>query len=207
MHAPLALLLMLSAAPAHPDPEWAVVRVPSQVRAGTTLEIELGATPGDVEEFELLLSLDDGRTWPVRASRELEAGGRVIRWRVPNLPAANARLRLRFARDEREVEGPASAPFRIVGGEGPQELRTFHEGNWWEGLESSPAGSRPEMDPGEVPMLSSATAAAAFETGGSGALLEGPRESRASPDPNTRWSSHPYRPPLLQVERSLPLRN
>jgi hypothetical protein len=207
MHAPLALILMLSAAPAHPEAGWATVHVPSEVGSGTTLEIEIGETPRDVEEFELLLSLDDGRTWPVRASRDLEAGERVIRWRVPNLPAASARLRLRFERGGREIEGPASAAFRIAGGDGPQELRTFHEGNWWEGFESLPVGSRSEMNPGGVPVLSSGSATGAFEAAGPGTLLEGPRESRSTPDRNVDGSPHPYRPLSPLKERSLPLRN
>src|SRR5580765_4624544 len=117
---------MLATAPARSDERWAELRVPAEVRAGTTIEIEIGEAPRGVDEFELLLSVDDGRSWQVRASRELDAGERVVRWRVPNLPASAARLRVRYARDDRETDGPASASFRIVGNDGPQELRTFH---------------------------------------------------------------------------------
>jgi hypothetical protein len=197
---------MLATAPARSDERWAELRVPAEVRAGTTIEIEIGEAPRGVDEFELLLSVDDGRSWPVRASRELDAGERVVRWRVPNLPASAARLRVRYARDDREIEGPASAPFRIAGNDGPQELRTFHEGNWWEGLETEAAGAVEQMDSRDAPTLSNATGSREFEAGSAGALLERPLESRAEFDRSIRFSAHVSNVVSLSDPGFLPLR-
>ena len=197
---------MLAATPAHSDERWASVRVPAEVRAGATLEIELGAAPRDVDEFELLVSLDDGRTWPVRASRELEAGERVIRWRVPNLPASSARLRLRYARDEREIDGPASAAFRIVGGAGPQQLKTFHEGNWWEGLESGASGGQEMLAPNAPPSLSAASSVQDFEAPGPGVVAPSPDVTAFAFGSSGSFSSAP--PPACHTSpRFRPLRN
>jgi hypothetical protein len=49
----------------------------------------------DVDEAELVLSLDGGNTFPVRVSAELAPGSSSYRWRVPALPTGSARLALR----------------------------------------------------------------------------------------------------------------
>ena len=83
-------------------------------------EIELaweplaGALDADAEEWEAFLSLDGGRSWPVRLTPHLEIDRRRIRVRVPDLPTEDARLLFRIG-DERE-ERAALLPerFRIV---------------------------------------------------------------------------------------------
>jgi len=57
------------------------------------------------DEAELVLSLDGGRTFPVRISAGLSPGETSYRWRVPALPTEDARLALRIGVDgEREHE-------------------------------------------------------------------------------------------------------
>lgn len=46
-------------------------------------------------EMELLLSIDGGRTFPIRVTRDLDPVTRSLAWRVPALPAPRARLALR----------------------------------------------------------------------------------------------------------------
>jgi hypothetical protein len=65
--------------------------------AGETARLEwsLERPAGGFAEMELVLSLDGGRTFPVRVTRDLDPGTRSFVWRVPALPTAHARLALR----------------------------------------------------------------------------------------------------------------
>jgi len=68
------------------------------LEAGQRVEIswslpEVGSD--SFSEMELVLSLDGGRTFPVRVTRELDPKTRSLSWRVPALPALHARLALR----------------------------------------------------------------------------------------------------------------
>lgn len=73
-----------------------------RVSSGATLEARWALSPGDPsvgDEAELLLSLDGGRSFPLRVSREvLPESGRAV-WRVPFLPSSHARLALRTGED------------------------------------------------------------------------------------------------------------
>ena len=134
------------------DDSWTRLAVPATVTAGETVVLELGAAPGDVEEMEILLSLDDGRTFPVRVTREIAPGERAVRWKVPALATAAARLRVRFGvheggEREHETWGPMSAPFAIVTGGARTDLHVFHENGWWEGLDPAPASTAGALDP------------------------------------------------------------
>jgi hypothetical protein len=51
------------------------------------------------DEMELVLSLDDGVSFPVRVVARLDAADGGTRWRVPSLPTEHARLALRAGRD------------------------------------------------------------------------------------------------------------
>lgn len=88
--------------------------LPAELRAGETVPLRWSALPAGAEEFEILLSLDDGRTWRVRVTPELDAGGMQYLWRVPDLPAARARLRVRMGTCRAEIACEPSAAFRIV---------------------------------------------------------------------------------------------
>jgi hypothetical protein len=102
------------------------------------VEIEWAPAGAGTEELELLLSLDGGRTWHLRVSPELPGESVRYRWRVPNLAAADARVRLRVRRDEREIELPAGDSFTIeCDPTRPAERRLVSEGPWWDGLEGA----------------------------------------------------------------------
>ena len=58
-----------------------------------------GTETGGRDEMELVLSVDDGATFPVRVVTRLEAGAGALRWRVPALPTEHARLALRAGED------------------------------------------------------------------------------------------------------------
>jgi hypothetical protein len=81
---------------------------------GTVVEVDWSCGPatGEADEMELVLSLDGGRTFPVRVSGKLEPSATRIGWRVPSLATLKARLALRAG--ERE-EG--SERIRIVSSE------------------------------------------------------------------------------------------
>lgn len=161
------------AAPASPiaSPRLVLPRLEA-ARSGSNLEIRWTRADGRIEELELQLSLDDGRHYTLRVSPELDPrAGRFV-WRVPNLASGEARLRLRFNRGGREIEGEPSEPFRIVAQAGEAaELRQIHEGTWWTGVR--------ELD---VPGAGQALSPFAENLGdGSGATLEAvtPRLSAA----------------------------
>lgn len=68
----------------------------------------------DVEEWEAFLSLDGGRTYPVRITPHLDQDLRHVRWRVPGLPTSDARLLLRLGDEHRETAVELPHRFSIV---------------------------------------------------------------------------------------------
>ena len=117
--------------------------VPAVVTAGQWVELRWSGLPADVEELEIVLSLDGGRTYPVRVSPELEAPEGCYRWRVPDLPAARARLMLRIGGERGERAGAHSREFRIAHAAGvPRPELGYHEGQLWTGLEPPPGAAR-----------------------------------------------------------------
>jgi hypothetical protein len=101
--------------------------LPTELRAGETVALRWAALPAGAEEFEILLSLDDGRSWRVRVTPELDAGNTQYLWRVPDLPAARARLRVRMGTPRAEIACEPSEPFRIVGDATGAEDRSNEE--------------------------------------------------------------------------------
>ncbi len=80
---------------------------------------ELLAGPTRIVEWEAFLSLDGGRSWPLRLTPHLDIRLRRFSFRVPAFPSPDARLLLRMGdeREEREVEIPGrftiSAPHPV----------------------------------------------------------------------------------------------
>jgi hypothetical protein len=74
--------------------------------------------PAAVHEWEAFLSLDGGRTFPLRITPHLDVAIRRFSFRVPDFPTRRARLLFRFGdeREEKEVDVPGS--FSIVRGPG-----------------------------------------------------------------------------------------
>jgi hypothetical protein len=102
------------------------------VSAGRLLAVALEQAAPGVEERELVLSLDGGRTFAVRLTGEIRPGDLRAVWRVPGLPTDHAVLGLRQGTEGSEEEIAArSAEFTILPGPGlaPETLR-FREGEW-----------------------------------------------------------------------------
>lgn len=141
-------------------PDLRLMALPEEVRAGQSFELQWPGAPREVEELEIVLSLDDGRTWRVRVSPELEGSSRRYRWRVPDLPAERARLRIRAGDDRgHEWEGTPSEAFRIVGsGRANGAEAPLVERGWWfdrEGPRAAPASdfadaAEPGIEPGSA---------------------------------------------------------
>ena len=148
----LAVSPALAAAPARLATS---LRPGEALRAGETTTLRLGADQG-VEEMEILLSLDGGRSFSLRVTREMPPGTREVTWRVPNLPTTRARLALR-ARDaeEGEVIRSISDEFTILPGEAePLEVLRAFRGEWRAGdaLDEIPSSA-----PLDAPGLGGAT--------------------------------------------------
>jgi hypothetical protein len=81
-----------------------VLELPSDLvlHAGERFEIRWSGSGPGVDELEILLSIDGGRRFALRVSPELD------------LSSANARLRLRFHRGGREIDGAMSARFTLI---------------------------------------------------------------------------------------------
>jgi len=104
----------------------------SRLRAGSTETVRLDAASPGVDERELILSLDGGRTFPVRLTGEIGPGDGSASWRVPALPTEHAVLALREGGDgldERIVS--TGAEFSIVPGPCVSvETLRFRDGEW-----------------------------------------------------------------------------
>jgi len=102
-------------------PAWSAAgtlgSIPAVLHPGEDVVLRWGELPADIEEMELLLSLDDGRTFNLHVSAELDPHEPRFRWRVPNVAAEHARLAIRVGRTSLEGREELLAPsnaFRIV---------------------------------------------------------------------------------------------
>ena len=86
-----------------------------ELLAGSVVRIEWEGLnlPERAEEWEAFLSLDGGRTWPLRITPHLDLSIRRFDFRVPDLPTRDARILLRFG-DERHEEVGMEAPQRFA---------------------------------------------------------------------------------------------
>ncbi len=120
--------------------------------AGTTARLTWSLPPGHDHgfgEMELVLSLDGGRTFPFRVTREFSPAKRALDWRVPALSSRCARLALRAGNDgepEDEEVVFVSEEFAIkTGAFSPLEPTVFLRGEWHtvEALEEDEDTSQP----------------------------------------------------------------
>ncbi len=75
------------------------------LRAGSTAGFSWNAEAlSGFDEMELVLSLDGGRTFPLRVTGRLAPESGNIAWRVPALPTEHARLALRAGDGEDEAQ-------------------------------------------------------------------------------------------------------
>lgn len=86
--------------------------------AGTEAVVEWEgiALPPNAHEWEAFLSVDGGKTWPLRITPHLDLSIRRFAFRVPDLPTGEARLMLRFGDEQREVGMEAPQRFSIRAG-------------------------------------------------------------------------------------------
>lgn len=116
---PLSLLAFLALPALAAGQEMARLVSPAagdELVAGSaaTIEWEGLALPERAEEWEAFLSLDGGRTWPLRITPHLDISIRRFAFRVPDLPAGEARILLRFGDERREVGMEAPQRFSIA---------------------------------------------------------------------------------------------
>lgn len=82
--------------------------------SAVTIEWEELDLPEHTVEWEAFLSLDGGRTWPLRVTPHLDISIRRFTFRVPDLPTSEARIMLRFGDERREVGMEAPQRFSIA---------------------------------------------------------------------------------------------
>lgn len=118
---PLLLLALLAPPAFAAGPAGQMARLVSpaagdELTAGSsaTIEWEELALPEHTVEWEAFLSLDGGRTWPLRITPHLDISIRRFDFRVPDLPTREARLLLRFGDERREVGMEAPQRFSIT---------------------------------------------------------------------------------------------
>ena len=71
----------------------------------------------EIDEMELVLSLDGGQSFPVRVTPDMRPCATRLLWKVPALPTAHARLGVRIGSDERsetETIEVLSGDFQIL---------------------------------------------------------------------------------------------
>jgi hypothetical protein len=126
--AALILAALLFAVPAGAAKAKSPLRVPLRVLSpspgaelvqGSLVSVTWEAPEGlpePIVEWEAFLSLDDGRTYPLRITPHLDISIRRFSCRVPDFPTRRARLLLRFGdeREEKELDVPGT--FAIVRG-------------------------------------------------------------------------------------------
>ncbi len=120
--AAVAAIGVLASAPALAEVRFLSPGSGEALSPGTIVEVRWtslcgAAREGRLDESELVLSLDGGRTFPVRVSPELRACASRFLWKVPALPADHARLALRAGaeeRDETEAIEVLTSDFRIL---------------------------------------------------------------------------------------------
>jgi hypothetical protein len=76
----------------------------------------------EVEEWELFLSADGGRTWPIRLTQHLSSDRRSVLIEVPNLSVLDGRLMLRMGNEELEYEAVLPGHVEIRAADGRPEI-------------------------------------------------------------------------------------
>src|SRR5205823_3698741 len=123
----------------------------AQVRPARVLEPVTGARlrPGEIarvswtsgipavrefDETELVLSLDGGRSFPLRVTAEVSPAEDSVRWRVPKLPSEHAVIALRAGvgemRESETIRAVSSEFTILAGADDPLEQLSRVDGEW-----------------------------------------------------------------------------
>ena len=93
-----------------------VLPVQGALHAGQRVELRWSGDTGEVEELEIMLTLDGPQRRTIQVTPEMDPGRGVFVWRVPELGSCTGRLRVRFEHDGQEVEGAPSARITFFSG-------------------------------------------------------------------------------------------
>lgn len=98
------------------------------VEAGERVLVEWAPGPafarlGNVEEWEVFLSLDGGRHFSIRLTPHLDASRRRVEVKLPNFGPGQARLLWRFGDEEQEAEHLWGGTLQVRGGTRRAEIR------------------------------------------------------------------------------------
>jgi hypothetical protein len=104
----LFLLLLLFPALTRPARAAATPWKASAAIAGNRLNVFWDSCPSGAREWEAFLSLDGGRSFPLRVTPHLSTTIRAFSWPIPWVVAENAKLRIRFGdgSSDREYDVP-----------------------------------------------------------------------------------------------------
>lgn len=188
----------------------ATPRPGESLQAGATTTLRF-AIDGEIEEMEVLLSLDGGETFPLRVSREMSEGTREVTWRVPNLPTTRARLALRVGdAEEGEVIRDVSGEFTILAAdtEPLENVRPFR-GEWRLGEALKEMPSTAPFDPPGLGGPAETIRALLHETDFARTSQAAPPSAPSDGDPETVESVHQdrvARPTSPRVPFNLPRR-
>jgi hypothetical protein len=191
-----------------------ILRLDRSAQAGSTVGVSWGLEDEgpEFDEMELVLSLDGGRTFPVRVTGRIDPGVRAVLWTVPSLPTLHARLALRVGEDEPAEEerlAGLSAEFAIAASPGiplEQTFRVAGEERTREALEGAPPPPRGDAleeaseeriapaDPFDLPARSGPSASVSGRDAAS--RREHTRAPRHSPAGARRPAQSPLQVPL-----------
>jgi hypothetical protein len=177
------------------------------VAAGSILELRWSRPADGVEEVEVLLSVDGGHTYPIRVTPSLGSGEVAWRWRLPDVPCAEARLRVRALVGGLETPGPPTPPFRITASADASPGSDFLvEGFWWRGGGAPRGAGASALLPPE-PVFSDGAAAVDEATSMPDAGSAAPAGTRTPSAAGITPARIPASIPVVPPTRSLPMRN
>ncbi|HEV2845545.1 MAG TPA: hypothetical protein VG477_11910 [Thermoanaerobaculia bacterium] len=112
----LPVLLLAGALPlaASPRARMLAPEDGAELVAGSVAVVQWEEAPPGAVEWEAFLSVDGGRTYPLRVTPHLDLSIRRFAFQVPAFPTRSARVLLRFGDERREVEVETPQRFSIA---------------------------------------------------------------------------------------------
>lgn len=200
---------LLVAATATSAPLVPPVEPPSVVRAGATYVTLVPDLPPGVEECELILLLDDGSGRRIQLTPEREADEGPLRWRMPRVRAARARLVLRAGGEFGETESAPSAPFAIEA-PGARELAEVLRGEdelAWHFGRGAAADDALRLPEGSATLDVAERTAVALDPSRDAGVAPPPRATDLADSEHTPQAKVPPAPRTSRRPEFVPLRN